>query len=162
MTSNMGAHLIQDKFDGIEDLNDNQRFDVIESTKNQVFELLRKTIRPEFLNRIDETIMFQPLTRENITAIVKIQFKSLQKRLKESDIQLIPTDEAINWIATKGYDPQFGARPVKRVIQREVLNELSKAILGGTVSVNSVVELSIKDNKLEFITKTKQEELVEN
>jgi ATP-dependent Clp protease ATP-binding subunit ClpB len=153
MTSNMGAHLIQDKFENIENLTDNQRFDVIESTKKDVFELLRKTIRPEFLNRIDETIMFQPLTRDNIREIVKIQFKSLQNRLNENDIELLQTDKAINWIADKGYDPQFGARPVKRVIQREVLNELSKAILSGKVGLNSVIELDIIDDKLEFKTK---------
>jgi len=153
MTSNMGAHLIQDKFENIENLNNNERYDVIERTKKEVFELLRKTIRPEFLNRIDETIMFQPLTRDNIRDIVKIQFKSLQNRLKENDIELLQTDKAINWIADKGYDPQFGARPVKRVIQREVLNELSKAILSGKVGVNSVIELDIVNDKLEFKTK---------
>jgi len=154
MTSNMGAHLIQDKFEGFENLNENQRIDVIEKTKVEVFDLLKKSIRPEFLNRIDETIMFQPLTRDNITEIVKIQFKTLKNRLKENDIELIPTEAAINWIADKGYDPQFGARPVKRVIQREVLNELSKAILGGKVTTNSVVELDILDGKLSFSTKT--------
>jgi len=153
MTSNMGAHLIQDKFENIENLNDNQRFDVIENTKQAVFELLRKTIRPEFLNRIDETIMFQPLTRENIKDIVKIQFKSLQNRLKENDIELLQTNSAISWIADKGYDPQFGARPVKRVIQREVLNELSKAILSGKVGLNSVIEIDVVNDKLEFKTK---------
>lgn len=153
MTSNMGAHLIQDKFENIENLNDNQRFDVIENTKQDVFDLLRKTIRPEFLNRIDETIMFQPLTRDNIKEIVKIQFKALQNRLKENDIELLQTDNAISWIADKGYDPQFGARPVKRVIQREVLNELSKAILSGKVGLNSVIELDIVNDKLEFKTK---------
>ena len=153
MTSNMGAHLIQDKFENIENLNDNQRFDVIENTKQDVFDLLRKTIRPEFLNRIDETIMFQPLTRDNIKDIVRIQFKALQNRLKENDIELLQTDNAISWIADKGYDPQFGARPVKRVIQREVLNELSKAILSGKVGLNSVIELDIVNDKLEFKTK---------
>ena len=153
MTSNMGAHLIQDKFENIENLSDNVRYDVIESTKKEVFELLRKTIRPEFLNRIDETIMFQPLTKNNIREIVKIQFKSLQNRLKENEIELLQTDKAINWIADKGYDPQFGARPVKRVIQREVLNELSKAILSGEVGLNSVIELDIVNDKLEFKTK---------
>jgi ATP-dependent Clp protease ATP-binding subunit ClpB len=149
----MGAHLIQDKFENIENLSDNERYDVIESTKKEVFELLRKTIRPEFLNRIDETIMFQPLTKDNIREIVKIQFKSLQNRLKENEIELLQTDKAINWIADKGYDPQFGARPVKRVIQREVLNELSKAILSGEVGLNSVIELDIVNDKLEFKTK---------
>jgi len=105
--------------------------------------------------------MFQPLTKANIVDIVKIQFKALQNRLKESDIELIPTDSAIEWIATKGYDPQFGARPVKRVIQREVLNELSKAILSGKVTVNSVVELDVKNDNLTFEMTTNQTELVE-
>jgi ATP-dependent Clp protease ATP-binding subunit ClpB len=154
MTSNMGAHLIQERFDKYEDLDEGQKDLLIETTKDEVFELLKKSIRPEFLNRIDETIMFQPLTQKDIIDIVKIQFKSLQKRLKESDIELVPTEAAIQWIAKKGYDPQFGARPVKRVLQREVLNELSKEILAGTVTVNSVVEVDVADNKLTFSSKT--------
>ncbi len=154
MTSNMGAHLIQERFEKYEDLDESQKDILIETTKDEVFELLKKTIRPEFLNRIDETIMFQPLTQQDIVDIVKIQFKSLQKRLKENDIELIPTEATIQWIAKKGYDPQFGARPVKRILQREVLNELSKAILAGDVSVNSVVEVDVKDNQLTFSTKT--------
>ncbi len=154
MTSNMGAHLIQERFEGFENLNQDKKEELIDITKEEVFELLKKSIRPEFLNRIDETIMFQPLTQQDIIDIVRIQFKSLQKRLKENDIELVPTEQAIQWIAKKGYDPQFGARPVKRVLQREVLNELSKAILGGTVTVNSVVEVDVKDNKLVFSTKT--------
>ena len=158
MTSNMGAHLIQERFDKFQDLNDDQKEILIENTKDEVFELLKKSIRPEFLNRIDETIMFQPLTQQDIIDIVRIQFKSLQKRLKENDIELVPTEEAIQWIAKKGYDPQFGARPVKRVLQREVLNELSKAILAGDVSVNSVVEVDESDNHLIFTTKTTDED----
>ena len=154
MTSNMGAHLIQERFEKYEDLDEGQKDILIETTKDEVFELLKKSIRPEFLNRIDETIMFQPLTQKDIIDIVRIQFGSLQKRLKENDIELIPTEAAIQWIAQKGYDPQFGARPVKRVLQREVLNELSKAILAGDVTVNSTVEVDIKDNKLTFSAKT--------
>lgn len=154
MTSNMGAHLIQERFEKYEDLTGAQKDVLIETTKDEVFELLKKSIRPEFLNRIDETIMFQPLTQQDIIDIVRIQFKSLQKRLKESDIELTPTEAAIQWIAKKGYDPQFGARPVKRVLQREVLNELSKEILAGKVSVNSVVEVDVSDDKLTFKTKT--------
>jgi ATP-dependent Clp protease ATP-binding subunit ClpB len=154
MTSNMGAHLIQERFDKYEDLDEGQKDILIETTKDEVFELLKKSIRPEFLNRIDETIMFQPLTQQDIIDIVRIQFKSLQKRLKESDIELVPTEAAIQWIAKKGYDPQFGARPVKRVLQREVLNELSKEILAGKVTVNSVVEVDVADNKLTFSSKT--------
>jgi len=154
MTSNMGAHLIQERFEKYDDLTGAQKDVLIETTKDEVFELLKKSIRPEFLNRIDETIMFQPLTQQDIIDIVRIQFKSLQKRLKESDIELTPTEAAIHWIAKKGYDPQFGARPVKRVLQREVLNELSKEILAGKVSVNSVVEVDVSDDKLTFSSKT--------
>jgi ATP-dependent Clp protease ATP-binding subunit ClpB len=154
MTSNMGAHLIQERFEKYEDLTDAQKDVLIETTKDEVFELLKKSIRPEFLNRIDETIMFQPLTREDVLQIVRIQFKNLQKRLKENDIQLIPTEKAIEWIANKGYDPQFGARPVKRVLQRDVLNELSKEILAGKITVNSVVQIDVEDKQLVFKSKT--------
>ncbi|MGV6862615.1 MAG: ATP-dependent chaperone ClpB [Putridiphycobacter sp.] len=150
MTSNMGAHLIQERFNKFDDLSENEKANVVETTKDEVFELLKKSIRPEFLNRIDETIMFQPLTQSDILEIVGLQFKSLQKRLKQNDITLVPTEAAIEWIAKKGYDPQFGARPVKRVLQREVLNELSKAILGGKVTVNSEVQLDVVGDQLDF------------
>jgi ATP-dependent Clp protease ATP-binding subunit ClpB len=160
MTSNMGAHLIQEKFDGFENKSNNEQFDIIENTKTEVFEVLKKSIRPEFLKRIYETIMFQPLTRDNIRDIVKIQFKSLQNRLKDNKIKLLPTDRALDLIAHLGYDPQFGARPVKRVIQRKVLNELSKSILGGTVGLNSVIELDVVDGTLTFKTISEEVESV--
>ena len=147
MTSNMGAHIIQENFEKLTDKNKDK---IVEETKNQVFELLRKSIRPEFLNRIDETIMFQPLSRKDVLQIVKIQFGMLAKRLKETDIEIEATDEALEWLALEGYDPQFGARPVKRVMQRDLLNQLSKSILAGTVVPGSKILLDLKDGKLDF------------
>lgn len=150
MTSNLGAHIISDNFEHITDRNKDQ---IVEDTKTQIFELLRKTIRPEFLNRIDETIMFQPLTRKDVLEIVEIQFSLLQNRLKASHISIEATSEALEWIALEGYDPQFGARPVKRVLQREVMNELSKALLGGTIAQDSTVLIDLKDGQLHFENK---------
>jgi len=147
MTSNMGAHIIQENFEKLTDKNKDK---IVEQTKQQVFEMLKKTIRPEFLNRIDETIMFQPLSRKDVLQIVKIQFGMLQKRLKETDIEIEATDEALEWLALEGYDPQFGARPVKRVMQRDLLNQLSKSILAGTVQPGNKILLDLKDGKLVF------------
>ncbi|MGB1103475.1 MAG: ATP-dependent chaperone ClpB [Crocinitomicaceae bacterium] len=147
MTSNLGAHLISDRF---EHLTDKNKAQIVNDTKQEVFELLRKTIRPEFLNRIDETIMFQPLTRADVLEIVKIQFGSLKKRLKKSNIELEATNEALEWIALEGYDPQFGARPVKRVIQRVVMNELSKSLLAGKIGPDSTILIDLKDGALHF------------
>ena len=147
MTSNLGAHIIQENF---EKLTDKNKEKVVEQTKEEVFDLLKKSIRPEFLNRIDETIMFQPLSRKDVLQIVKIQFGMLAKRLKETDVEIEATDEAIEWLALEGYDPQFGARPVKRVMQRDLLNQLSKSILAGTVHAGSKILLDLKDGKLSF------------
>jgi ATP-dependent Clp protease ATP-binding subunit ClpB len=115
-----------------------------------VYELLKKSIRPEFLNRIDEVIMFEPLTRDNVTEIVKIQFKQIQKHLLEQQVNIRITDEAVNWLAELGYDPQFGARPVKRVIQKQVLNELSKQILAGKINKEKEIILDVFDNVFVF------------
>lgn len=156
MTSNMGSDLIQHRFEEYENKDVFGQLELVESTKNDVMQLLKKTIRPEFLNRIDEVIMFQPLSRKNVLDIVKIQFSMLAKRLKESDIEIEASDEALEWLALEGYDPQFGARPVKRVIQRDVLNQLSKAILGGTVSSGSKILLDLKDGKLSFENSQKE------
>lgn len=147
MTSNMGSHIIQEKFEGITDKN---RAQIVEETKTEVFDMLRKTIRPEFLNRIDETIMFQPLTRENVLDIVKIQFELLKQRLKLKDIQIEATEEALEWLSLEGYDPQFGARPVKRVMQRDLLNKLSKELLAGNIGADSNILLDLKDGELTF------------
>lgn len=154
MTSNLGSQLIHERFDGI---NESEYDRVTEQAKMDVMELLKQTIRPEFLNRIDETIMFQPLTRKNVHDIVKIQLKGLVKRLKEQQISLIVKDEALNWISETGYDPFFGARPVKRVIQKTVMNELSKAILGNTIDTTQSVVLDIFDGKVVFRRPLKDE-----
>ncbi len=136
MTSNMGSHIIQENFEKLEDWNRDQ---VIEDTKKEVVDLLRKTIRPEFLNRIDEIVMFQPLRQSEIRKIVDIQFRQIQKRLLESGIVLQADNEVLNMLATKGFDPQFGARPLKRVMQKLILNELSKDILAGKVNKDDVI-----------------------
>ena len=150
MTSNMGAHIIQENFENIDMEN---REKVIESTKVEVISLLKKTIRPEFLNRIDEIIMFTPLNKEEVTEIVKIQLKGLTKMLKEKNIVFSATEDAIKSLSDKGYNPQFGARPIKRVIQREVLNQLSKEILAGKITAESNILLDAFNDELIFRNK---------
>ncbi len=147
MTSNIGSNLIQENF---ENLGEIDRDNVIEKTKLELFGLLRKTIRPEFLNRIDEIIMFAPLTKKDIIDIVKLQLNGLAKMLKKNNIELTYTNEALDYIAKIGYDPQFGARPVKRVMQKNILNELSKQILAGTVQADSSIILDQFDGKFVF------------
>ena len=147
MTSNMGSHLIQENFEKINDKNHDA---VMAKTKLEVFDLLKKSIRPEFLNRIDETIMFTPLNRENVHRIVEIQFNGIAKMLEENDIHLSATNEAIDWLAQLGFDPQFGARPVKRVMQKRILNELSKDILAGKVQKNAKIVLDVFDKEFVF------------
>ena len=147
MTSNIGAHLIQEKFEGISTDNRDQ---IISETKVQVFDLLKKSLRPEFLNRIDETIMFNPLSREEIGQIVLLQFEILKKMLAENHIHIGITDEAINWLAELGYDPQFGARPMKRVMQKKIMNELSKLILAGKVEKDKEILIKLEGNQFVF------------
>jgi len=150
MTSNMGAHIIQERF---EKMDMAKRDQVTEATKVEVIGLLRQTIRPEFLNRIDEIIMFTPLNRAEINQIVKIQLNGLVKMLKEKEIQIEYTEDLVEALATKGFDPQFGARPVKRVIQKEVLNQLSKEILAGKITATSHILLDAFDDKIVFRNK---------
>jgi ATP-dependent Clp protease ATP-binding subunit ClpB len=158
MTSNIGSDIIRDNF---EDLNDENEDAVLSKTNNEVYEVLKQTLRPEFLNRIDEVIMFTPLSRENIHDIVKLQLKALQKQLAaNNDIQLTSTDEAVEWLAQLGYDPQFGARPVKRVIQRKVLNELSKQLLAGKVDEDDTIVMDVFDGEIAFRKPIKEEEKV--
>ncbi len=147
MTSNLGSNLLQDKFDS---MNDNNREEIIEKSKKEVFELLKRSIKPEFLNRIDEIIMFNPLTKNEIKEIVELQIKQLTARLAENAITLNVSEEAITLIAEQGYDPLFGARPVKRVIQHDILNELSKMILAGKVSKEKTILLDVEKDKLVF------------
>jgi len=157
MTTNIGSHIIQEQFEKITDEN---YFEVIEETKDQVLGILRKTVRPEFLNRIDEIIMFLPLSKDEIREIVSIQFKVIQKRLEESGVKLDISDQALDRLAKLGFDPQFGARPLKRVMQRELLNELSKQILSGKVNKDSVIYVDMK-NDVEFEFNNLSKEFVE-
>jgi len=150
MTSNIGSHIIQNNMESMTEKNKNA---VMENTRNEVFALLKTAIRPEFLNRIDEIIMFSPLSEKEIIEIVRLQFNLIQKLLDLNQIQLTATDEAIAHIAKEGYDPQYGARPVKRVIQKKLLNELSKMILSGKVNKDSEIILKLKNNNLVFSNK---------
>ncbi|WP_378173022.1 ATP-dependent chaperone ClpB [Aquimarina sp. SS2-1] len=145
MTSNMGSHIIQEKFEAVKDVDT-----AMESAKIEVLGLLKQAVRPEFLNRIDDIIMFTPLTKGNIQEIVKLQLKNVSKMLAQQNITLDATDEAIAYLAEKGFQPEFGARPVKRTIQKEVLNSLSKEILAGKVSTESIILLDAFDNNLVF------------
>ncbi|WP_192822026.1 ATP-dependent chaperone ClpB [Rufibacter sp. LB8] len=148
MTSNIGAHIIQENFQTLDELNPEP---TIERTKDEVFEVLKKTLRPEFLNRIDELIMFRPLSSKEIRKIVDIQFRQIQNRLEESGIRLEATNEVLDFLGHEGYDPQFGARPLKRVLQRRILNELSKSILGGDIRKDAVVEAVLEGNEIKFV-----------
>jgi len=155
MTSNMGSQVIMDKFsDPKADLES-----VTELAKIEVLALLKQSVRPEFLNRIDDVIMFTPLHQKDIVEIVRLQLEQLKKMIGEQDITLDATDEAIAYLAKKGYQPEFGARPVKRVIQKEVLNQLSREILAGKITTDSIVLLDAFDDKLVFRNQT---DLVEN
>jgi ATP-dependent Clp protease ATP-binding subunit ClpB len=147
MTSNIGSHIIQEN---LEKVNDRNRDEVFNHTKEMVFDLLKKSIRPEFLNRIDEIIMFKPLTMEEIADIVRLQLRIVQKTLEKNDIILNFTDKVVDHFAQLGFDPQFGARPIKRVLQKNLLNELSKMILEGKVDKNSEIILDIKNGNLVF------------
>ena len=147
MTSNLGSQLIRENF---EQLTPENREETIEKTRNQVFELLKQTIRPEFLNRIDELIMFTPLTEKEIESIVNLQLDGLKKQLATSGIQLQITPKALQFIAEEGYDPQFGARPVKRVIQKYLLNDLSKQLIAGTVNNKRPIVVDFKNDTLVF------------
>ena len=150
MTSNIGSHIIQENLTNLTDAN---REEVLEKTRIQVFELLQQTMRPEFLNRIDELIMFTPLSEDEIRQIVKLQILSLEKTLDSGNIHIDITEKAVNWIAKMGYDPQFGARPVKRVIQRQLLNELSKQILAGKLIKEGTIHIDVKNDVLVFSNK---------
>ena len=147
MTSNLGSQLIHERFEKVKESNYPE---VAEKTKTEVLELLKQNIRPEFLNRIDEQILFLPLTRSNIAEIVQIQLKALKEKLKDLGVNLVVTPEAFDHILELGYDPFFGARPVKRVIQKQVLNELSKALLAQTVDKSQNVVMDMFDGKIVF------------
>ena len=146
MTSNIGSHIIQEKFDNLKGSVEA----ATELAKVEVLALLKQTVRPEFINRIDEIVMFAPLTTANIRQIVGLQLNSVTKMLAQQSITMDATPEAIDYLAEKGFEPQYGARPVKRVIQREVLNQLSKEILAGNITTDSIILLDSFDGKLVF------------
>ncbi|MBC7758055.1 MAG: AAA family ATPase, partial [Phormidesmis sp. FL-bin-119] len=154
MTSNIGSHLIQENF---KELDESNREELVAKTKNELFDLLKQTIRPEFLNRIDELIMFTPLNRDELRDIVSLQFKGVQDTLSEMGIEIEASEEALDWLAQLGYDPQFGARPLKRVIQKKILNELSKDILSGKVDKDSKIKLDMFDNQFVFLNANEPE-----
>ena len=147
MTSNLGSHLIQESFDKLK--KGDQAF-ILEETRNLLLEMLRKTIRPEFLNRIDDIIIFTPFTRENIKHVVRLQFEQVIKRISATDLKIDITEDAIDWLTTIGYDPHFGARPVKRILQRYILNELSKRILAGDVDKTKTILIDEENGELVF------------
>ncbi|MCE3295769.1 MAG: ATP-dependent chaperone ClpB [Crocinitomicaceae bacterium] len=159
MTSNMGSSLIQEAFENVKE----SEYEAAgEKAKFRVMELLRQTIRPEFLNRIDETILFTPLSKSHLKDIVRIQLNNLRDLLETKDIRLHVTDDAFDWICKTGYDPHFGARPVKRVIQKQVLNELSKALLSDTIDTSQTVVMDVFDGKIVFRKPITHEEEIFN
>lgn len=153
MTSNIGSEIIQEKFETLDDLDS-----ATESSRIEVLGLLRKTVRPEFLNRIDDILMFTPLTKDNIRKIVNLRLEEVQKMLDKQKIILDATDQAIDFLAERGYEPQYGARPVKRTIQKEVLNKLSKEILSGNISTKSMILLDCFEDKIIFRNETVEED----
>jgi len=154
MTSNMGSGIIEEKFNAVKDIPT-----AIEAARTEVLGLLKQTVRPEFINRIDDIVMFTPLNQDNIKEIVSLQLRQVTKMLGKQNITLDATEEAISLLAKQGFDPQFGARPVKRTIQKEVLNELSKQILSGKVTTDSIILIDAFDDELVF---RNQSDLVED
>jgi ATP-dependent Clp protease ATP-binding subunit ClpB len=150
MTSNLGSDIIRENFEALESGDHDA---IVASTKAQVYELLKRSIRPEFLNRIDEVVMFEPLSRDDIRSIVGLQLEEINKRLNEVDVHLTWTENAMDWLAQLGYDPQFGARPLKRVLQKRILDELSIKILSGDLSKDADIELDFENNELVFRNK---------
>lgn len=147
MTSNVGSHLIQEK---IEKMNSTNKGEMLWEARNEVLDLLKKSIRPEFLNRIDETIVFTPLEREEVKRIVGLQFRAVQQMLAKNEISIELSDRAVEYLGNLGFDPQFGARPIKRVLQKQVLNELSKQILSESITANQKILIDIVDEMLVF------------
>jgi ATP-dependent Clp protease ATP-binding subunit ClpB len=145
MTSNIGSHLIYENFADYNVTNSNE---IISATEKQVTDLLKQTIRPEFLNRIDEIVMFTPLLKSEVREIVLLQLEILSKQLQQSGKTIEFSEKAINWLADQGYDPQYGARPVKRVIQRYVVNEISKQILQGNLFDEKNIFVDLSDGKI--------------
>ncbi len=147
MTSNIGSHIIQEN---IQKMNDSNKDEILEKTKISVIEILKQSIRPEFINRLDEIVMFSPLTQSEIKDIVRLQFEMIRKMLKNQGVDIEMTDGAVLWIANMGFDPHYGARPVKRLIQKEILNELSKQILANTINKEKKITIDKNGDGLVF------------
>jgi ATP-dependent Clp protease ATP-binding subunit ClpB len=158
MTSNLGSHIIQENYDNMKPGEEER---VHERTKLMVMDELRQQIRPEFLNRVDEMILFTPLNKTQITGIVTLQLRLLSDRLQHAGIHMVASEESIKYLANAGFDPQFGARPVKRIIQKEVLNELSKALLANKIDKSSTVVLDVFDSHIVFRKQLEEEHVVE-
>ncbi len=156
MTSNMGSHIIQENFENVTEAN---KEEVVERTKLEVMNLLRQTIRPEFLNRIDEVIMFEPLMKKEIRGIIQLQLEALKKLVAQSGINLQFSDYVMDFLAENGYDPQFGARPLKRLIQKEIVNQLSKRILAGDIDRTRPVLVDVFDGTVVFRNDAVKEKL---
>jgi ATP-dependent Clp protease ATP-binding subunit ClpB len=150
MTSNLGSQYIQSRFDDMKGKDPMQQETMLEETRQNVMQMLKKTIRPEFLNRIDETIMFRPLSQAEIADVVRLQVAAVASHLAENGLTLRVTDAAIALLARAGYDPEFGARPVKRAIQRDLLNDLSRTILSGTLNRERPVTADARDGHIVF------------
>ena len=154
MTSNIGSHLIMDAFENVKEQDIEE---AAAKAKFEVMNLLRQTIRPEFLNRVDEIIMFQPLLKKEIMGIVKIQLGQLKKQVAQNGVQLEFSDYALEYLAEQGFDPQFGARPLKRLIQKEIVNQLSKRILAGDIDKTHPVLVDVFDNTVVFRNEAHEE-----
>ena len=155
MTTNMGSDIIYDNFDGLDDVNDEKRQEIIDATQEEVVEALKNHMRPEFLNRIDEQVMFTPLNKAEITKIMLLMFKSTRKRVQRQGYDIELSAKAIIHLAELGYDPQYGARPMKRVLQKYVVNELSKCLLAGTFQPGDTIVTDVDKNKVLKFTKKK-------
>ena len=147
MTSNMGSQVIQENF---EDVTEENKEEIVERTKRDVVNLLKQTIRPEFLNRIDEIIMFQPLMRKEITNIIRIQLNDLKNQLLKNGVILEFSEYAVDYLAENGFDPQYGARPLKRLIQKQIINQLSKKLLEGSIDKTHPVLVDVFDGTVVF------------
>ncbi len=147
MTSNIGSHLIREN---MKDVSGDILEKIYDDTRNQIFELLKQTLRPEFLNRIDDIIVFKPLTLTEVREIVKIQFSNVQHMLEQNNIRIKLEEKAVDWLASQSYDPQYGARPVKRIIQKYILNELSKKMINQEISKDELIIPDIRNDQLIF------------
>ena len=150
MTSNMGSQLIQQRFEHLAGKSETERARIVDETKVSVLDMLKQTIRPEFLNRIDDIIMFEPLSQSQIAEIVRLQVAGISRLLADQGVTLQVDDSAVNLVAQAGFDPEFGARPVKRALQRMLLNNLSKALLAGAVDKDKPIRVQAEGEALQF------------